>query len=224
MTIIYNSQFQAATGLLKARVKPDLPGEEISVVTGNPIPAPGSSGAQVFDGSPTEHALVVGTGTRLKSMAVAANGQVPIGSAGADPVLAAILGTVNEITVTNGAGTITLSIPRNVETHAASDTLVAADMKMWHIFNCQVTDLVATLPAGSAVTLMDWVILSCLRLSTLPNKLRVLASGADTIIDDSGVKLVNFEYRPFTTIGLQLIESNRWMTMFVSSFGSWDLY
>lgn len=226
MTIIYNSQFQAATGLLKARVKPDIPGEEISVVTGNPIPAPGSSGAQVFEGSPTEHALVVGTGTRLKSMAVAANGQIPIGSAGADPVLAAILGTVNEILVTNGAGSITLSLLRNYEVHASGDTLAAADMKMWHIFDCSASDAVVYLPQGSAVTRMDWVIVSALRsITPTPTKIRILRSGSDTIIDDAGYKIVNEEFdRPFTTIGFQLIETDRWMPMFISSFGSWDLY
>ncbi len=39
------------------------------------------------------------------------NGQLIIGDTDDDPVLATITGTANEITVTNGAGSITLSIP-----------------------------------------------------------------------------------------------------------------
>src|SRR5262252_728736 len=60
----------------------------------------------------TAHGLVVATGaTTAGSLGVATNGQLPIGSTGADPVLATLTGTTNQIAVATGAGSITLSIP-----------------------------------------------------------------------------------------------------------------
>ena len=54
------------------------------------------------------HSLVVGSGAAaMTELGVAVNGQIPIGSAGLDPVLANITGT-GAITVTNGAGTISI--------------------------------------------------------------------------------------------------------------------
>jgi hypothetical protein len=56
----------------------------------------------------TNHSLQVGAGTAtLTQLGVATNGQLPIGSTGADPVLAALTAGTN-ITVTNGAGSITI--------------------------------------------------------------------------------------------------------------------
>ena len=49
--------------------------------------------------------------TAITSTAAASNGQLLIGSTGVAPVLAALTGTANQITVANGAGTITLSLP-----------------------------------------------------------------------------------------------------------------
>lgn len=51
------------------------------------------------------------------------NGQLLIGSSAAPPVLAALTGTANQVTVTNGAGSITLSLPQNVNA-GASPTFV----------------------------------------------------------------------------------------------------
>lgn len=45
------------------------------------------------------------------------NGQLPIGN-GSGYALAALTGTANQVTVTNGAGTITLSTPQNIHTGA----------------------------------------------------------------------------------------------------------
>jgi len=57
----------------------------------------------------TAHSLQVGNGTgTVTQLGVATNGQLPIGSTGADPVLAAITAGTN-ISVTNGAGSITIA-------------------------------------------------------------------------------------------------------------------
>jgi len=65
----------------------------------------GGTGVATF----TDHALVVGSGVGvMTSLAAATDGQIPIGSTGADPVIA----TISEgegIDVTNAAGSITIS-------------------------------------------------------------------------------------------------------------------
>jgi len=68
----------------------------------------------------TDHGILLGSGTGpVTPLGVASNGQIPIGSAGADPVLATITGTVNQVNVANGAGTITLSTPQDIHTGAS---------------------------------------------------------------------------------------------------------
>lgn len=57
----------------------------------------------------TAHSLVVSEGnSAFVALGAATNGQIPIGSTGADPVLATITAGSN-ITVTNGAGSITIA-------------------------------------------------------------------------------------------------------------------
>lgn len=74
-----------------------------------PLPvAKGGTGAATL----TDHGILLGSGTSaVTPLGVATNGQIPIGSTGADPVLAALTGTAKQVTVTNAAGAITLSIP-----------------------------------------------------------------------------------------------------------------
>ena len=65
----------------------------------------------------TDGGILLGSGTgAITALGVAANGQIPIGDGTTDPVLATITGTVNQVTVTNGAGTITLSTPQDIAT------------------------------------------------------------------------------------------------------------
>ena len=60
----------------------------------------------------TDGGLLLGSGAgAITALAVATNGQIPIGDGAGDPVLATITGTTDHITVTNGAGAITLSHP-----------------------------------------------------------------------------------------------------------------
>lgn len=60
----------------------------------------------------TDGGILLGSGTgAITALGVAANGQIPIGDGTTDPVLNEIDGTANEITVADGAGTITISIP-----------------------------------------------------------------------------------------------------------------
>jgi hypothetical protein len=71
-----------------------------------------------FGGGTARAFLFVNTSTQVAETAAATNGQILIGSTGANPVLASITGTGNQITVTPGAGSITLSAPQNLHTTA----------------------------------------------------------------------------------------------------------
>ena len=67
----------------------------------------------------TDHSIMLGSGTSaVTPLGAATNGQLPIGSTGADPVLATLTGTANQIAVTNAAGSITLSLPQDYDTGA----------------------------------------------------------------------------------------------------------
>lgn len=61
-------------------------------------------------GTQTDHGLLVGSGTTgaITALAVGTNGQVPVGSTGADPVYATIGSTDGSITITGGAGTLVI--------------------------------------------------------------------------------------------------------------------
>jgi len=67
----------------------------------------------------TENALMYADGDGvLTSLSAATNGQLVIGSTGAAPSVAALTGTPNQINVTPGAGSITLSTPQDIDTAA----------------------------------------------------------------------------------------------------------
>ena len=58
----------------------------------------------------TDGGILLGSGTSaITALGVATNGQIPIGDGSGDPVLATISGTSNQVDVTNGAGSITVS-------------------------------------------------------------------------------------------------------------------
>src|SRR5579859_612275 len=62
------------------------------------------------DSTLTAHGLLIGEGTSpVVSLGAATNGQVPIGSSGADPVLAALTAGTG-ISITNGAGSISVGL------------------------------------------------------------------------------------------------------------------
>lgn len=77
---------------------------------------PTFSTAQVIGGGTggtthTNHGILLGQGTSpIVALGNATNGQLPIGSTGADPVLGAITSSDSSITIANGAGTISLTV------------------------------------------------------------------------------------------------------------------
>jgi len=69
----------------------------------------------------TTNALVYPISGLLTSLGVAADGQLPIGSTGAAPVLATLTGTANQVNVANAAGSVTLSTPQDIHEDATPE-------------------------------------------------------------------------------------------------------
>jgi hypothetical protein len=103
--------------------------------------------------------IMVSSGGAIMEAAALTNGQLLIGSTGAAPTAASLAGTTNQVTVTNGAGSITLSTPQNIHTAAAptfaSQTLTATTNQLTMGTTNTVT-ISASAPSASRVyTLHD---------------------------------------------------------------------
>lgn len=107
----------------------------------------GGTGASTL----TDHGVLLGSGTgAITALAEASNGQLVIGSTGADPVLATLAAGTN-MTVTNGAGTITLSQTLSaINDQTDSYTLVLGDAGKL-ITMTKSTANTLTIPKNSAV-------------------------------------------------------------------------
>ena len=109
--------------------------------------------------------MMVSSSGKIVEAGAMTNGQLLIGSTSASPVIASITGTTNQVNVTNGAGSITLSLPQSINTGAtptfASETLTATTNQLV-LGTTNTTTISAPAPASS-ITL------------TLPNT-------ADTIV------------------------------------------
>lgn len=82
------------------------------------------AGAKTFAAAPivstlTANAPLVASGTKQITSQALTNGQLLIGSTSAAPVAAGLTGTSNQITVTTGAGSITLSLPQSINTNSS---------------------------------------------------------------------------------------------------------
>ena len=67
----------------------------------------------------TNHGIMIGQGANNIKATTLNNGQILIGSTNNDPVAATISGTSNQVNVTNGNGTITLSTPQSIGTSSS---------------------------------------------------------------------------------------------------------
>ena len=101
------------------------------------------------------------------------NGQFLIGSTGADPVLATLTGTAREITITGGAGSITVSIPAQVNTKQYYD-------------GTNTIDFPTNGMAAAKFMLGNSNTIAWFYLNTAPPGWKVLSTGADTVLSVSG--------------------------------------
>ncbi len=90
-------------------------GYKLNVFTGQ-LDLTGSGGGisigQTISGADPYTVLVTNGSSQLEDVGSLTNGQLVIGSTGNTPVAASLTGTSNQITVTAGAGSITLSLPK----------------------------------------------------------------------------------------------------------------
>ena len=95
-------------------------GTGITAGTSGGVLAFTATGTLVSSGALTANGIVLGGGVGAAPTSTSAltDGQLLIGSTGVAPVAAALTGTSNQITVTNGAGSITLSTPQSIHTTA----------------------------------------------------------------------------------------------------------
>jgi len=75
----------------------------------------GSSIGGAISGSSANSALIIDSANTLQNL-VLSDGQLVIGATGASPVAGTITGTSNQVLVTNGANSITLSLPQSIAT------------------------------------------------------------------------------------------------------------
>ena len=92
-------------------------GGNVDILGGNNITTVGTLNTLTIDlNGTTNHALKLGNASgSLTSLGVATNGQLPIGSTGADPVLATLTAGTN-IAITNGAGSISIAANSGAQT------------------------------------------------------------------------------------------------------------
>ena len=104
----------------------DINGGTINGITDLAV-ADGGTGASTL----TDGGVLLGSGTSaITATAVLANGELLIGDNSTDPTVATLTGTSNQITVTNGGGSITLSTPQSIDTSAdvTFDSLTLDDL------------------------------------------------------------------------------------------------
>jgi hypothetical protein len=98
----------------------------------------------------TNHAIQLGnSGGSLTSLGVATNGQIPIGSTGADPVLATLTQGTG-ISISNGAGSITISATGSFTWTEVTGTSQSASVNNGYIAN-NASLVTITLPSTFAV-------------------------------------------------------------------------
>lgn len=119
------ANIETITGNSGGAVGPDGAGNINVVGTGSITVAgnPGINTETIQLTGLTNHSLLVGAGTAtITNLGIATDGQIPIGRTGMDPALSAITGS-NNITITNGSGTIDVS---QSNFYSASFTTVGA--------------------------------------------------------------------------------------------------
>ena len=140
----------AAMPAFRALVAADVPSIDASKITTGILPI--ARGGTNSGTALSNNRIMVSSAGAIVEAAALTNGQLLIGSTGAAPVAAALTGTANQVIVTNGAGSITLSTPQNIHTAAtptfASETLSAVSNQLT-LGTTNTATISATAPAAS---------------------------------------------------------------------------
>lgn len=120
-------------------------------VTGTLPVSSGGTGAVAL----TDHALLVGSGVAgITSLAVLGNGELAIGSAGADPVPASLTQPAAGLTITGGAGSITFALADDL---LALEGIAGTGLAVRTAANTWTTRSLAAPAAGFTITNTDGV-------------------------------------------------------------------
>lgn len=103
----------------------------------------------------TAHGVLVGEGTTpISALAVGTNGQVLVGSTGADPVFATLTSSDGSVTFTTGAGTLSLqatgSVLPVVTNNGTTYTLALTDANKFQVWTAGTTATI-TVPTNASV-------------------------------------------------------------------------
>lgn len=171
----------------------------INLVSGNNITTTGT-GAHTIQFSltgTTDHCLQVGNAAgSLTSLAAATNGQIPIGSTGADPVIATLTAGAN-ITITNAPGSITIASSTSSFFNYTGVDFAASP------YNALITDLFISCDlTGGAITIRlpnapavgeYWIIKDRLGLANT-NNITVTTVGGAVNIDGATSYVINLAF------------------------------
>jgi len=147
----------------------------------------------------TNHSLLVGAGTAtITKLGVATNGQLPIGSAGADPVLATLTAGTG-ISITNGAGSITIaSVQGGFAWSDTSGTVTAVAQNGYFITGTCTSTLPASPTEGDTVKyIVDTASLLTITGNT-GQKIRIgtkLSAAAGTAVNTQQGDAIELVYR-----------------------------
>lgn len=152
-------------------------------ITGSPVSLGGAATVNVS--GTTNHSLQVGNATgSLTSLTAATNGQLPIGSTGADPVIATLTAGTG-VSIVNAAGSITINASSAVPTTFTTDSGVATPSS--NNLNVLGSGSIATSGSGATVTTA---------LTGLTNHNVLIGAGTSTITKvapsaTSGIPLIS---------------------------------
>ena len=131
--------------------------------------------------NPTAHSLLVAEGaSAMTALGSATNGQIPIGSTGADPVLATLTAGTN-VTVTNGPGSVTIAAgsvtgtPPTITIKTSSFTANVSNT-LWAC-NASSAGITVTLQAANAGACIMWF----QKTDTTTNGVAIVRAGTDTV-------------------------------------------
>jgi hypothetical protein len=181
----------------------------ITLVNGNNINITGSpvalgAAATINVAGTTNHTLQIGNAFgSLTSLGVATNGQLPIGSTGADPVLATLTAGTG-ITITNGAGSITIAASGSTTltytnvNHAASPYTVLATDEYISV-DCS-AGVVSLLFPNAATTGREYIIKDRTGNANI-NNISVTSVGGAINFDGVTTYTMNTQYSAINIIG-----------------------
>lgn len=146
----------------------------------------GGSGATTL----TDGGALYGSGTgAITALGVAANGQIPIGDGATDPVLNEIDGTASRLSVTNGAGTITLDIDAAYVGQTSIVTLGTIATGVWDAGAVTTSGALTVSGAGDS-SFVGNVGIGTLSPGTI---LQVEKTGSTTLGAEQFIELANFQ-------------------------------